>query len=466
MSDFLGITVMSPYIQNEGIDGILISLDRAGANAVAVNTSVTAPCAEGEGFWMPPTDAGASPRVFDRPLWGKTALWARGGPAFTSREEFYEGSVYRPRKPNDLTESAGPIMGEFIREAKAAGHRVYIQMGAAQPPGMLPEDVPRLPDGSMPVGRMANTASLASKAVRAYNRAFIRDVFEVYPEIDGFRPDWPEYPCYKLCEAFQDFGGPVEHWAAERGFDFSSIRNEVARFYAYLHGGLKNADLEDLASVDRGKFSLLHLMNLFPGVGEWLRLKAELSKDLLKDFRDAITEYGGPEKELSANAFMPPFTFITGLDFARAAEVCESIAPKLYTMHWSLIIKFWGDELLEANPGLDESLLVRALVNLLDLAEGEPGTSISDYGYPEPDEPHPIPDEPQRRKIRQAVSVARGNAEILPLVHGYGPVYDYERRFKLVAESEAAGGWINRYGYLSDEKLDVTREVWASNSRS
>ncbi len=466
MSDFLGITVMSPYIQNEGIDGILKSLDLAGANAVAVNTSVTAPCAEGEGFWMPPTDAGASPRVFDRPLWGRTALWARGGPAFKSKEEFYEGCVYRPRQPNDLTESDGAIMGEFIREAKAAGHRVYIQMGAAQPPGMLEEDVPRLPDGSIPQDRMANTASLASEAVRAYNRAFIRDVFEEYPEIDGFRPDWPEYPCYKLCEAFQDFGSHVKQWAEERGFDFDSVQREVARFYAYIHGELTNSDLEDLASADRGKYSILHRMNLFPGVADWFRMKAELSKDLLADYRNAITEYGEAEKELSANAFMPPFTFITGLDFARAAEVCESIAPKLYTMHWSLIIKFWGDELLAANPGLDESLLVRALVHLLDLAEGEPGTSISDYGYPAPDEPHPIPDEPQKRKIGQAVSATRGNAEILPLVHGYGPLDDYGRRFKLVAESEAAGVWINRYGYLSDEKLDVTREVWHASSRA
>ena len=42
-----------------------------------------------------------------------------------------------------------------------------------------------------------------------------------------------------------------------------------------------------------------------------------------------------------------------------------------------------------------------------------------------------------------------------PLVHGYGPPDDFARRLRLVADSRADGVWINRYGYLSDEKLQV-----------
>ena len=34
------------------------------------------------------------------------------------------------------------------------------------------------------------------------------------------------------------------------------------------------------------------------------------------------------------------------------------------------------------------------------------------------------------------------------------------RRFRIVAESEADGVWINRYGYLSDEKLDAVGGIW------
>lgn len=458
---FLGITVMSPYYQNEGVDGVIRNLiERAGATAVATNTSVTAPAAEGVGSFQPPDDAGASVRLFDRPLWGKNALWMQSAPGHHARIEFFTDSPYKPRPGDELTDKEGPVIADFIRASKAAGLKVYIQTGAAQPPGMREEDIPRLPDGRLPQARMANTGSLASPAIRANNRAWVRDIFATYPDIDGIRPDWPEYPCYKLDEAFQDFSPHVKQWASEHGFDFERMQQDVGAFYRYLHGSLTNKDLVDFASPDRGKFTMLTLLQRYPGVAEWLRCKAALSTDLLKDWRAAITEYGGAEKELSANAFMAPLSTITGLDFYGAGEHCASIAPKLYTMHWSLIIKFWGDVLMAANPGLDESLLVRAMVHLLDLDDGSGGTTIADYGYPEPDEPHPIPTEAQVRKLDQVLAVTRGRTKIYALVHGYGPLDDFRRRLQLVADSPVDGVWINRYGYLSDAKLDAIGEIW------
>ncbi len=458
---FLGITVLSPYIQNEGVTDLLQRLtERAGATAVACNTSVTEPSAAGVGSFQPPSDAGASVRIFDRPLWGQQALWLRSAPGHHANRAFFQDSPYQPRPGDDLTDQEGPILGEFIGAAKAAGLQVYIQTGATQPPGLRAEDTPRLPDGRIPADRMAEVGSAASPAIRAWNRAWTQDIFAQYPQLDGIRPDWPEYPCYKLDEAFQDFGDPVRVWAEAHDFDFVRIQREVAAFYRYLHGSLTNADLVDFASKDRGKFTVARLYNQFPGVAEWFRLKAALSTDLLADWRQAITDFGGPDKALAANAFMPPFSYITGLDFATAAPHCASIAPKLYTMHWSLIVKFWGDVLLAKNPGLSEGLLVRALVNLLDLVEEEGHTRIDNYGYPEPDEPHPIPNEPQLRKIEQAMAAAGGKTKIYALVHGYGPVDDFRRRLQLVADSPADGVWINRYGYLSDEKLDVIRQVW------
>ncbi len=458
---FLGITVMSPFFQTEGIDQTLDNIvERAGATAVAINTSVTAPAPDGIGSFQPPDDAGASVRLFDRPIWGKQALWLRSAPGHQANLAYFADSPYKPRPADDLTTAAGHQISDFIAAAKTRGLAVYVQTGATQPPGLQEADLPRLPDGRIPAARMANTGSLASPAIRAWNRAWTQDIFAQYPQIDGIRPDWPEYPCYKLDEAFQDFGPHVAGWAVAHGFDFARIHDQVSRFYTYLHGSLSNADLRDFASPDRGKLSIVRLFGQFPGVLEWLRLKAALSTDLLRDWRTAITEYGGPEKELSANAFMPPFSSITGLDFAAAAAHCESISPKLYTMHWSLIIKFWGDVLLAANPDLDERLLVRALVNLLDLADELVDATIDDYGYPEPDEPHPIPDGPQIRKIEQAQNAVGGGAKIYALAHGYGPLDDFRRRLQLVADSAADGVWINRYGYLSDEKLDVIGAIW------
>ena len=457
---FLGITVLGDYVLNEGVEGVLANMEKCGATAVACNPTVTAPAAEGEGSFQPPDDAGSSPRLFDRPLWGRRSLWVRSGASYEPNASFYQDTPYSPRRANDLTAEHGHIIGDFVRGARAAGLEIYLQVGAAQPSGLMEDDVPRLPNGSLPQNRMANTASLASPSVRSYVRAYVRDLLEAYPDVTGFRPDWPEYPCYKLDEAFQDFGPHVERWAEERGFDFARIKAEVGALYDLLHGGLRNEHLADWASPERGRFSLLNALRAYPGVAEWLRLKAELSVDLLAEWRVALTAYGGEDKKLSANAFMPPFTLFTGFDFAGAARHCSAASPKLYTMHWSAMVEFWGAVLMQDNSGLDEALVTRALAQLLDLGDDIDAEKLSDYGYPEPHEPHPIPDAPQLRKIAQVKAAAGAGMAVTPLVHGYGPTDDFARRLQLVADSEADGVWINRYGYLGEDKIEAIGRIW------
>jgi hypothetical protein len=457
---FLGITVLGDYVLNEGVEGVLANMEKCGATAVACNPTVTAPAAEGEGSFQPPDDAGSSPRLFDRPLWGRRSLWVRSGASYEPNASFYQDTPYSPRRANDLTAEHGHIIGDFVRGARAAGLEIYLQVGAAQPSGLMEDDVPRLPNGSLPQNRMANTASLASPSVRSYVRAYVRDLLEAYPDVTGFRPDWPEYPCYKLDEAFQDFGPHVERWAEERGFDFARIKREVGALYDLLHGGLRNEHLADWASPERGRFSLLNALRAYPGVAEWLRLKTELSVDLLAEWRAALTAYGGEDKKLSANAFMPPFTLFTGFDFAGAARHCSAASPKLYTMHWSAMVEFWGAVLMQHNSGLDEALVTRALAQLLDLGDDIDAEKLSDYGYPEPHEPHPIPDAPQLRKIAQVKAAAGAGMAVTPLVHGYGPTDDFARRLQLVADSEADGVWINRYGYLGDDKIEAIGRIW------
>ena len=457
---FLGITVVPYYVLYEGIEKVLKNLvNRADVTAVACSPSIGVPAREGEGRFQPPDDAGSSPRIFDRPLWNKKALWIRSAPSFYPCESYYSETPYDPPQPNDLTRKYGHIVKDFIDAACDYGLKVYLQIGASSPPGLHDEDLPLLPNGCLPK-RMANIGSLASEAIRSYNRAYIRDLLENYPQIAGVRLDWPEYPCYMIDEAFQDFSSHVQKWAEMRGFDFGSIRQKVGDLYDYLHGGLTNRELAEIASPDRGKFLMLRLLRRSPETLEWLRLKSALSLDLLRDWRDALTLCGGEDKELSANAFSPPFSILTGFDFYNAADYCSAVSPKLYTMHWSMMVEFWGSELLAANPGLEESILVKALAHLFDLGDEITAEKISDYGYPKPNEPHPIPNEAQYRKIEQVIAEAAGRVQVTPIVHGYGPLEDFCRRLEVVAESSADGVWINRYGYLSDEKLDAIGEIW------
>lgn len=450
--DFLGVTVLGDFILSEGVAPIIENLQRIGAAAVAVNPTVTAPAEEGQGSFQPPIDAGSSPRVFDRPLWGRHSLWVRSGVSYQPNPDFYTASAYRPRQPNDLTAQHGGIIQEFIDQAVAAGLKVYFQVGAVQPTGLRDEDRPRLPDGRIPENRMADTASLASEAVRSYNAAYVRDLVAAYPQIAGFRPDWPEYPCYTLGEVFQDFGDHVRRWAMERGFDFEAIRADVAEFHDLLLGRHPERQLTDEDFERVGKDS----RDLAAGLSEWLLLKAALSVDVLQHWRDIIDDAGGDRYELSANAFMPEYSHVTGFSFPGAAEICDAVSPKLYTMHWSLMVKFWAEPILAANPQLSEEAVVGCLVRLMDLSDTDEPATVADYGYPAPDEPHPIPDGPQQRKLDDVAAQVGDSCAVTALVHGYGPLEDFSRRLRLVAACPAISGlWINRYGYLSDAKLDA-----------
>ena len=125
---------------------------------------------------------------------------------------------------------------------------------------------------------------------------------------------------------------------------------------------------------------------------------------------------------------MTPLTLWSGLDFSDASEICDAISPKLYTMHWSVMVEFWGVDLIKHNPDLNESLVVKTLAHLFDLGDRITAERISDFGYPEPHEPHPIPNDCQARKIAQVCAETNGRLLVTPLMHGYGPHDDFVAR--------------------------------------
>lgn len=464
MGRLLGITVLCDYILSEGPDAVLRRLHGARATAVALNPTVTAPACAETGAWQPPDDAGSSPRRFDRPLWGRRALYVRGAPAFAPDPALYGRTGYSPREANELTAEFGPVISSFVEKARSDGFKVFLQIGAVQPPGLREEDTPRLPSGALPAGRMAPTACLASSAIRRYNRAYAADLLRNYPQIDGIRLDWPEYPCYTLGEALCDWSPAALDWADARGLPLREHAPAARRLEdALLRGGLRNEELAPLAlapSTGAAWEALVRRLSWFPDL---LRLKATLSADLLADWRSALDAAGGAAVELSANAFPPPWNRLTGFDFESAPAHCGSVSVKLYTMHWLQMVRFWGDTIMRANPDVDECLLLRAIQRLFDMipADGTMQVSLDQFRYPEPEEPHAIDSELQRERLRQAAATAGPGAALYALVHGYGPPDDFRRRFRLAWTTAPDGVWVNRYGYLSDEKLEAIREETA-----
>lgn len=460
---FLGVTVLGDFILSEGIAPVLQRILGCGANAVATNPTVTAP-AEGEGGSLqPPDDAGSSPRLFDRPLWGRRSLRVRSACSFEPDPSLYCGA-YRPRRADDLTRRQGAEIGRFIREARRCGLKVYLQIGAAEPPGLREADLPLLPDGALPGRRVANTGSLFSSEVRRYNQAYARDLLRVYPEIDGLRLDWPEYPCYTPDEAAADWSSHAEAAARREGIDWNAVKQECGACLLKLRGGLRNEDLAALLEEPDGEAARNRLIR-GEALQSWLQLKRRASNEIRRCWREAVDEAGRPDIEVSFNAFPAPWNRITGFDYAWEGAGAGASAVKLYTMHWIQMARFWMERLAAENRELDEALLIQVIYRLFDLEEEETPlpTCLSQVRYPAPDEPHPVSSALQQRRLRQAREAAAPERSLLALVHAYGPPSDFRRRFRLAWRSpDVDGVWINRYGYLSDEKLKLLADEAAA----
>jgi hypothetical protein len=469
---FLGITVMPEYIQSEGIEGVLRSLERAGASAVCTSPYVMEQATEKTGSREPPDDARAGAvRLLDRPLWGRRELFVRTAPSFSPDRRLYQGLRYQPVEPDALSLRSGSLVGDFIKAAKSAGLEVYLQFQAAIPPGYRVQfggaaaaDEPRLPDGRVPERRVDRNGSLASEHIRRYIEALITDLCRAYPEIDGIRPDWPEYPPYLLDSLFLDFSEPARLAAERLGFRPERMRLELLQAWRWLHGSLTNRHLDLLLNGDGGRFGLASLFAVLPGFADLCSLKAALVGELLAGFRAALTRAGGSGKKLVPNAFPPPFTIVSGFDFARAAAHSAAISVKLYTMHWPMMLRFYGDELKEANPGLSSELLAAVLVRLMDIDESARGP-LEHYTYPEPHVPHPVSPQALERKVLQAQLAAGGEVPIIALAHGYGPPADFAMRLQTAWKVSGGRVWVNRYGYLSDAKLDLIRRTCVSPAR-
>lgn len=463
----VGITVLPEFLQVEGVDAVLDNLVmKAGANAVTTSPYVMEIADERTGVREPPDDAGAGAvRLLDRPLWGKRELFVRTAPSFTPQVQLYRGLRYQPAEPTNLTHRDGHVVHDLIRAAQSRHLKVYLQIQAAIPPGYrvqfggpTDDDRPRLPDVRLSPKRLAKNGSLASRHIIDYTLALITDICRQYPDIDGIRFDWPEYPPYLLDDLFLDFSEPAKQAAGRLGFDFEQMQRDSLALYRKLHGGLTDNDLTAWLDGDGGRYSLARWMMDHPGVVELARFKAALVAELLAGFRNTMNEAGAERMELIAHAFPPPWNLASGIDFARSSDRVSGYCIKLYTMHWAMMLRFYADQVLEANRELSDQLLGQTLVRILDIADDGGLAKTTDYHYSEPHEPHPAGTKAIHRKIEQARREA-GNTPVYALTHGYGPVDDFRRRLVAAWESSPAGIWVNRYGYLSDEKLQIIGEL-------
>lgn len=458
----LGLTILPEYIQCEGTEKLLDHLqEKLPLTAVSISPYVMEECPPDKGGERePPADSGKGlARMLDRPLWGKREVWVRTAPSFVPNHKLYEGLRYQPQKTTGLTRKEGRVIDEFVESAQRRGIQVYFQIQAAIPPGYrvqfggpMEDDKPRLPDGSIPARTLDNNGSLASPHILEYGEALIRDLLTRYPRIDGIRVDWPEYPPYFLESIFLDFSHHARTFAEANGFDFEALRREAGSLLHYLKTQMDDRALNTY--LDRPEAFLEN----WTSCREWLRFKSAMVTQLLTRFNRTVREAGEGEKAFFPSAFPPPWNMLSGFDYTTASEQCQAVSCKFYTMHWPMMLRNYGDAIRETNSRVSEATLAAFLARVFDAVRPVPDT-IDKFHYPEPNEPHPVDPGSLAGKFALVKSMTRGPT-LWPIAHSYGPAEDFIRRSKAVLEVSDNRLWVNRYAYLSEEKLEALSDLF------
>ena len=458
----LGVTVMPEWFQHEGIDAVLDRLQAIGATAIATSPYVMAACAEGEGGREPPADGDAGRvRPLDRPLWGRRELWVRTAPSFEHDLARYRGLRYQPSPADALTHAHGDWLDTLLDAAGARGVNVYLQVMAASPPGYrvqfsnaLAEDQCLGPDGLPHDRRVDRNASLASAQVVAYVATLLVELAQRYPGAAGFRLDWPEYPPYDFRSALFDFNPAAQGELARAGHDPIAIAAGVAVWAAQLGAAARTAAARGPAAT-RAALLAANWQALTANDGPLVALydaKRRAALALLRACRTALDGVPGPRRRLEPQIFPPPLHRISGFPVDVLAGVADAVGVKLYTMHWPMLSRYWARDLLAGAGGERElnaaTAAVADLFGFTDALDPD-GAALR---YPEPREAHPVGARAQRDKLLAAASLMNG-IPVRAFVHSYGPAADVMQRFAIAAAT-GLPLWINRYGYLSDAKLD------------
>ena len=457
---FLGISLMPVAVQNEGLQAVMDRIQATGANAISTGLGLSRPAEREQGHREPPLDIDGCERLLDRPLWGQRELWLESYRTHDYDESLFTDTIYRPGGQLAPADMDRDLPHKIMAEAHARGLAAYMQIGPTTVPGLRPGDQFHYPDGSLPGPRnVARQGCLNSPAVRAYILAVVRDTVRHYPEADGLFLDWIEYTVYDLRDHFACTCPHCGHAAQTRGYDWDRIIRDVRALWNRLHQ-LDARDLEHMQHVARHPSALVELFQTYPGWLDFLRFKGETVAKLYRDIRQAMNDDGAAKMELGANGWAPPFNRSSGMDYRAVSAVCQSVRPKLYTFHWSVLPRWYGQTLQGWNPQLPETQLLDTLVALLDLPDDISPRTFACYHIPAPEEPHPALPRSWRDKLDEVVDQVQGKTRCYAYAHSYRPLEQWKRMVAVVRDSRVDGMWVTRYGYMTDAKLAVLADMW------
>jgi hypothetical protein len=459
---FLGIFVNPIYVQNEGIQQVFDNLEAVGAKAICLVPRVARPAEKGKGRRYPDLHMDGYERLVARPVWGKREIYLEGILAYEPNLSLYESNPYRPPgwpAPSDVGEDRA-VPNAMLAEAKKRGMRTHMFVHPFIVPDIRPKDQPMYIDGSVPQPpQIVLNACLNSPSAEAYGLALIRDTVQHYPQVDGLFTDWAEYGAYRLEDHFTCFCPHCEEKARDQGLDWDMVKRDVMALWNWMHS-LTPRELERSRRILRNPSEFLELLTHYPGCLYFLQFKAKTVVSFYRKVRQLLDKLGLERISLSARGWPPPWNRSSGMDYRALSEVCAAVTPKLFTFDYSALPRWYGQTLLDWNPDLAESEILDTLVEWMNLPDEFERRSFANYHIPAPTEPHPAKVEAYRIRLDEVADQVCGRALCYPFAHAYLPEPQWKRMIAMIRDSRVDGMWVQMYGYLSDQKLQILSELW------
>ncbi len=458
--------VMTPLdAQVEGVDAVMDRIAATGATAISMGRTVCREGRDGRGHRAPPLDIDGHDRVFDRPVWGKRELMLESFAVDAPDMDLYADTCYKPRWRDVPIELDADLPNRIGEDARRRGWKVYTGASPLAVPTLADDDQMRWPDGAAPhpARRVARQGCPSAPNVRAYAIASVLDVVRAAAPVDGVCLDWLEYTTYLLEDHFACLSHHSLAHADSLGYDAERMARDVTALWGRLHA-LDGAGLERACLVAESPSRLLDLLARHPGWHDFLSFKRDVVVGLFADIRAAMDAHGYADVALIANGWAPPFNRSSGMDYATLSGTVQVVRPKLYTFHWSAIPRWYGETLRRWNPDLGEAATLDAIKRCFDLPDDNPSPSMADYHIPGPDEAHPVYARTFRDRVSEVAHQVNGACSVTPLAHGYRPADQWKRKLAILrdcaAEGVIEGIWVQRYCYLTDEKLRILGDIW------
>ncbi len=452
---FLGIFVNPIYVQNEGLQQVFDNLESVGAKAICTIPRIARP-AENGGKRYPDLHLDGYERILGRPVWGQHEIYLESFPTFEPNRLLYQESPYTPPVKPIPPGLDIEIPQKMITEAHKRGMQVHMLLHPFILPNIRPQEQPVYIDGTAPQPpQITFNSCINNPTAQAYGLALIADVLQHYPALDGIFTDWAEYGAYRLEDHFTCFCPHCEQKAAAQGFDWVVIKRDVAALWDWLHT-LTPPQLERSRRVLGNPSELLELLTYYPGWLQFLQFKAQTVTGFYRQVRALLP----PSTALSARGWPPPWNRSSGMDYRALSEICVVVTPKLFTFDYSVLPRWYGQALLEWNPALSESAILDALVEWMNLQDNFDRRSFANYHIPAPTELHPARLELYRIRLDEVVDQVGGKGKVYPFAHAYLPEAQWKRMVAIIRDSRVDGMWVQMYGYLSDRKLQILKEMW------